>query len=579
MKESTTARFRKLSPMYENAVVNADATHLAVAYDVMTDRMDKHGKAVVGKRYLGFSTFAGLLEWYSTHNPRCVYEIQRETLPMAVAFDVELKFSDSRHMAVCSAMKLSTDPEVLLQQIVSSIVAALPQLSGTPPLVAASHDAGRKISYHIKFSHVMLPTMHHRDQFRHILSIKLANLIPVIDPSVYYKNKNMRMLWSYKLTDLDRLLLPHRVEASSPVDLEAVKQHMWCYVPPGAVPFDTAPYACELEKFCPSAAVSVSRHHTGSPGSSCSRKRGREATDGADDSWVEAVRRVMRLWKPPSRTCSLSNSIDLPVTIKNRSLHGPGGELYFHTSGERTCPYGRSHTSNNFVVNVSNEGWACLHCFGVECQREKSVYLGSLYCSSFIPVGEASTRVYAAAVASKFSLAPHVLDICGVWRNDNTECVFEPEKAQRCIHCRCSAVSKFYVTMSGGQVKARHDAGRGVLCEFTLSLETMNLHDAFCEARDADSRTLAPEERAHVARLLGQPTFANADAGWSCTLKMRVTLRRKTSNGACQYLVVADFKDGTFSWITTAPWMWRDRRAERRVSAQVVQSLFSEPSR
>ena len=50
--------------------------------------------------------------------------------------------------------------------------------------------------------------------------------------------------------------------------------------------------------------------------------------------------------------------------------------LYFRTNGERKCPYGEKHKSNNFFINLSSDGRVWYKCLSCECIHKKQTHIG-----------------------------------------------------------------------------------------------------------------------------------------------------------------------------------------------------------
>ena len=124
---------------------------------------------------------------------------------------------------------ITDSPDAFLAAVLARLFDALPDLGYSPRWVSSSHRPGRKVSFHIKFPAYTLPDMKARALFKAVLSNgPLADLAPCIDPSVYDSNKAMRLVYSCKLDDPSRVLMP--TEAGAAFDAETILRHTWTEV-------------------------------------------------------------------------------------------------------------------------------------------------------------------------------------------------------------------------------------------------------------------------------------------------------------------------------------------------------------
>jgi hypothetical protein len=562
-------RIRECTPDYQMHVNAALPHYLAASCD--------NGVGKGTKFFFGFATIEKFLAWYDRQNPKCCYEILRSSLPVAVAFDIECETDDERHCAVRAAHGLSLDADRFLGQLVHVVVTRLPQLAPHPPFVSSSHAVGRKLSFHLKFEFVILPTMADRDRFKQLVLAVFGDFVPVIDPSVYSKNKNMRLLFSSKWGSTARPLVAVGAE-TAPFSAAAVAQHMWCTSHADAVPFDFAPYTSEA----PRASLMEESSSISRKSSSISRKRSREA-HATDDSWVVAVRNLLRIWDPPTPDRSLSACADLEVQVKRRDAFGPGGAVYFFTQGSRTCPHGFVHVSDNFGVFVSDSGAAYLHCFSSECAGLRDQFLGSICVPTrLLPAGEAVSGSYSEAASHKLSAAVTGADRLWLakdvehvnWSADQTLCTIElrAESARNCMHCGIKTITTIRVD-DGARVT--HDGkAKGLPCNLNvrpLFVFQKAMHLAFADKRKGDSRFLEAAERRAVAQTLGFPAFLDADAGWSACMEMCVVLRARDEHKKFLYLVLVGGASSSFVSVSSAPWALSE---STRVPFEVIKKLL-----
>ena len=568
--------FRECTPDYKMFVKEAPQHHLAASCD--------NGVGKGTKNYFGFANLDAFLAWYERHTPKACYEILRFSLPVSVAFDVECEFDKEQHQAVRVAHGMSLEPAEFLAQVSRVVATRLPQLAAHTPVVSSSHAPGRKISFHLKYAHVTLHDMTERDKFKQLVLNVFGDFIPVIDPSVYDKNKNMRLLYSHKWGSSARPLVPVGAE-TEPFNAAAVAKHMWCVPHADAVPFDFTPFSSDL----PSVVLPpVADASTTCKSSSVSRKRSRDA-HATDDEWVTAVRELMRRWKPPTPERRLAACADLEVQVKRRDAFGPGGSLYFFTNGHRVCPYGYTHTSNNFALSVSDSASVFMKCFGTHCKDLQPMRLGSIAAPTpLLPTGDAASECFSEAASYQLRAASSsserlwpAKDVSHVnWSGDGMLCTIElrPECAKSCSHC---GVPRFVtvrvaVDAANGRARVRHE-GRtpgSLPCSFDIGplFEFQkDMHVAFESARELDSRQLSPAERRAVALTLGFSAFAAADAGWSAALELCVVLRLRYERHKFRYLVVRGGVRNAFCWQAAAPWTQGDATP---VAPEVIKSLL-----
>jgi len=567
---------RECTPDYRMFVKEAPRHHLAASCD--------NGVGPGTKNYFGFATLDAFLAWYEKHTPKACYEILRFSLPVSVAFDVECEFDKENHQAVRVAHDLSLEPARFLEQVLRVIGSRLSQLAGHTPVVSSSHAPGKKISFHIKYAHATLPDMAERDKFKQLVLNVFSDFVPVIDPSVYDQNKNMRLLYSHKWNSSARPLVPVGAE-TEPFNAAEVARHMWCVPHADAVPFDFTPFSSDMPRAVLSPVPDVS---TTCKSSSVSRKRSREA-HSTDDEWVTAVRELMRRWKPPTPERRLADSADLEVQVKRRDAFGPGGSLYFFTNGQRVCPHGHEHTSDNFGISVGDSGNAYLHCYSSECAGLKDQYLGSIAAPAhLLPTGDAASESFSEAASYQLRAASSASerlwlakDVAHVnWAGDGMQCTIElrPECAKSCPHCGVQRFSTVRVVVDAakGRARVRHEgrAPDSLPCSFDIGplFEFQKeMHVAFERARNLDSRQLSLAERRAVTRTLGFPEFAAADAGWSAALELCVVLRLRCERHKFRYLVVRGSVRSAFCWQAAAPWVQGDATP---VTPEVIKALL-----
>lgn len=567
---------RECTPEYKMFVKEAPHHHLAASCD--------NGVGKGTKNYFGFATLDAFLAWYEKHTPKACYEILRFSLPVSVAFDVECEFDKEQHQAVRVAHGLSFEPAEFLAQVSRVVATRLPQLATHTPVVSSSHALGKKISFHMKYAHVTLADMTERDKFKQLVLNVFGDFIPVIDPSVYDKNKNMRLLYSHKWGSSARPLVPVGAE-TEPFNAAAVARHMWCVPHADAVPFDFTPFSTDLPRVALSPVADAS---TTCKSSSVSRKRSREA-HATDDEWVTAVRELMRRWKPPTPERSLATCADLEVQVKRRDAFGPGGSLYFFTNGHRVCPHGHEHVSDNFGISVGDSGNAYLHCYSSECTGLKDQYLGSIAVSTpLLPTGEAASESFSEAASYQLRVASssserlwHAKEVAHVnWAGEGLMCTIQlhPECAKNCSHCGVQRFVTVRVAVDAANRRAHvcHDGRTPGSIPCSLDISPLfefqkEMHGAFERERELDSRQLSPAERRAVAQTLGFPAFAAADAGWSAALELCVVLRLRYERHKFRYLVVRGGVRSAFCWQAAAPWAQGNATP---VAPDIVKSLL-----
>ena len=221
---------KKTNVFYERYVIDAPRSHMAYALDVW-----KLGK--MSKHFGGFNTVDDFLRHYASCDPRCHYEILRDETPMAVAFDLDVKYTKNSHAETIEAMGFApSDPDGVLRIATEHIDRVFPQLVGARRLVSTSHRPQTQHSFHVKYLDFVLRDMTARRAFKAALTTHLQHLTPCIDASVYESNHQMRLLYSCKIDELDRPLLP--VDGPAELCTEAVRNHMWSITSPDAVSLD-----------------------------------------------------------------------------------------------------------------------------------------------------------------------------------------------------------------------------------------------------------------------------------------------------------------------------------------------------
>jgi len=103
---------------YDRYVNTAPRSHMAYAMDVWkpSGEMSKH--------FGGFNTVDDFLRHYASCAPMmCHYEILRDTTPMAVAFDLDVKYTKNSHTETIEAMGFTpSNPDGVLRIATEHIV-------------------------------------------------------------------------------------------------------------------------------------------------------------------------------------------------------------------------------------------------------------------------------------------------------------------------------------------------------------------------------------------------------------------------------------------------------------------------
>jgi hypothetical protein len=366
---------RSHTPEYTEHVVNAPPRRLSVAFDRWNTRENK-----LGKGYLSFESASALLAWYSTHSPKCCYEILRETAPIAVAFDIDCTFGKERHEPVIAREGLSREPDAFLASVLERIGQAFPQLRGAAPLVCTSHKPGAKLSFHIKFPGAYLRDMAERDAFTAQIKDRLATLIPLVDNGVYSLRRQMRLPFSHKFGDSARALLPAGFAAADAPDLAAVLLHMWTTVPADAAPFYDDDLSKGLRPSEPTAEAA-------SKGVALSKRKEPEPTEAG--RWTMTGSAFLRKfgltfseYHQYVRAELLGGTRDAGGQVQGGDgapvLPLPevdlvGDQLYWVRLRTCVCPKGERHDKNNFLTRIVN-GTVYIGCLSERCRtREHKV--------------------------------------------------------------------------------------------------------------------------------------------------------------------------------------------------------------
>ena len=341
---------------YQAHVLDAPGDHAALARDVL------NSEGSIVKYWAGFPDNATATRFYliQPRETRNWYEILRTTRPMCVGLDIDFKLGDPKHAPVMDRLQLriTDSPDAFLAAVLARIFAALPALGGSPRWVSSSHRAGHKVSFHIKFPAYTLHDMTARTLFRAVLSKgALAELVPCVDPSVYDANKAMRLLYSCKLDDPTRVLMP--TEAGAAFDAETILRHMWSEVPPDAVPLPSSallallPDGWEARNNKRKACDDEKPHADPQP-----------VNPGGDESrHVELVAGAigdLSAWSTPDAR-----------TWRASSKGGATSVLYWKADwnviAEYRCFHGLTHKSNNFITFEGDDGLIMSRCLSTRC--------------------------------------------------------------------------------------------------------------------------------------------------------------------------------------------------------------------
>ena len=353
------ANCRKVTPEYQAAVIDAPPTCFALSYDIGRVSSDK--KKGGKKAYEGFATIDSMLTWYARTWRRCCYEIIRESLPICVCFDLEMDFSEAKHLSVAELHGYRRDaPEAFLEHILERVTAAFPQLKeGQPPLLSSSHAAGRKHSWHVKFPGHCLPTLQDRAAFKIAVGRLLGDLVPCVDTSVYDRSKNMRLLYSHKHGDASRPLVPVGEGSSASFCIKDVRAHMWTSVPTSAVPLTLDAADLVVTPTARRTGAKRPRPESGSPPS--------EAHGGANFSAVFG--------------CTFAAYVARARHLLNGAGDDPTNHdaddascLYWRTACEHTCVHGEVHAEDNFLTRL--KGAIIMRaCMASECRSADGRHL------------------------------------------------------------------------------------------------------------------------------------------------------------------------------------------------------------
>ena len=358
----------ELTPEYVNNVIDAQPLHLAVAWD----RHNQQGG--LGKGFASFKSANALLTWYNAWSPKCCYEILRECAPIAVAFDIDFDNTKKLHTDVLQREGLPEDADAFLATIMEHIGRAFPKLTDVAPLVSASHKPGEKLSFHLKYASVYLRDLRDRDAFREAVATELGTLVPLVDKSVYYRNKQMRLLFSHKLGDSSRPLLPAGFAADSAADMAMVHLHMWTNVPKDAKPFFDEP---------PELSHRMAHiHHRVSLGSKRKDPDTANTPQQGNDRWKMTPDAFFAKFGVSFTDYHQYVHAELLGGTRegNRVLGGNGtpvlppgdlvgDQLYWKRERPFVCPRGQTHDNNNFLTKIGN-GAVFMACLSERCRHE-----------------------------------------------------------------------------------------------------------------------------------------------------------------------------------------------------------------
>ena len=352
------------TPEYDEHVVRAAPHRFSVAFDRWNTRKNK-----LGKGFLSFESASDLLAWYSTHAPRCCYEILRESARIAVAFDIDCTFGEERHEPVIQREGLSREPAAFLASVLERIGQAFPQLQGAVPLICTSHKPGVKLSFHLKYATTYLRDMAERDAFTAQVRDLLAPLIPLVDPGVYSLRRQMRLPFSHKYGDSSRALLPTGFAAGDAPDMAAVLLHMWTTVPADAVPFypqgvPSTAQPAPNETHSASATRKRSRDVNRAPSGETSRSR--HSGSMSRDAFTALYGLTFNEYHDRVLATMLGGG-DGEAALPAGNLVGP--EIYWRTVRPHTCPGGETHDSNSFLTKITSGGAVYRACFAPRCKK------------------------------------------------------------------------------------------------------------------------------------------------------------------------------------------------------------------
>ena len=230
----------------------------------------------------------------------------------------------------------------MLEPILRVVEEALPALRGAETLVSTAHgtEGGtRKFSFHVKYPGFKLSTHEARARFgKRLASLSLG---PLVDSSVYSANHLMRLLGSAKRGSA-RVLVPRGAGPEHEPSVEEVVQHMWCYVPDGAVELHLG------EQEGDDAAAPAKRPR---------RSSAAHAAGNLAPELAAALHRVVASAPPPLR---LRPAFQSTVALDDATLVVTCG----YDGGSYVCPCGDEHDSNSARLHVRrSDGAVAFNCF------------------------------------------------------------------------------------------------------------------------------------------------------------------------------------------------------------------------
>ena len=346
------SRRGQYTPDYRRHVVKAPPGRIAVG-------IDKADSVPGAKRFISFASHEEMLMWYSAQEPKCCYEVLRETAPIALGFDIDFKFANQLHECVRVREGLDRDPDSFLEQLLRRLEAAFPKLAGRTPLKSCSHRAGVKISFHLKYADLFLRDMNDRWAFKLSVGERLGALVPLIDTGIWGLNHNVRLPWSHKMDDASRVLVPEGQSAVWSPDMVAeVKRHMWTFIPPGAVPFCDGHDHVQSRKRGPVPRDGRSIVPRVSPRHSLTMTRDSfQRTYGMTyDAFVRTLEAL-----PAAGGCG---------SPRRHIGDDVGTSIYWLTERDHTCVHGRKHESDNFLTDIVEGDLVVRACLAEECKSE-----------------------------------------------------------------------------------------------------------------------------------------------------------------------------------------------------------------
>jgi hypothetical protein len=355
-----------LTPAYIEHVLDAPPQRLSVAWDRWNNLKNRPGKG-----YFSFESADAMLAWYSARAQKCCYEILRTTKPIAVGFDIDGTFAKQKHAVVLEREKLSRESDAFLAAVVERIGDAFPQLRGAAYLPSTSNRPGEKLSFHLKFPGFYLRDMAERDAFTREIRCRLASLLPLVDPSVYSANKQMRMSFSHKLGDSSRPLLPAGFAAGDAPDMAAVLEHMWTTVPADAVPFYPDGVAAQQPPPTERATRGPKRKLAGdaapAPTSPASRQAASRGYTMSRETFT--ARYGLSFDAYHAQVLAMLGDGDGDGEALLPAGDRVGAKIYWRTRRPHKCPRGETHESNSFLTRLESDGAVFRACLAERCKQ------------------------------------------------------------------------------------------------------------------------------------------------------------------------------------------------------------------